>query len=566
MAMDKQTFIDNILGHMSLEQKVGQCITFEFCGTRVESNAYDKILNHQVGGLRITPHIYTEEPYGTRLLAGAELQRLSPYAPPKEYARVINKLQEIALSRTPAIPLHISSDQEGDFSQDYARGGLHLFPSPMGMAATADPDLVYRAYRVVARQQRAVGIRQLHTPCLDINIDPRNPEICTRSFSDDTDRCIQFGLAQLRAFRDEGIVATAKHFPGRGDSAVDVHHNTDVNRASRQRLWDMELAPYRALIAEGLPCIMSGHSIYPALDPSERPASISRRMVTDLLRKELGFTGVITTDAMGMRGVAAMVGSYGEGCAAALEAGNDLILAKCDTSKRNEVIACCLAAVKDGRVPEAELDEHVRRILGMKWDYGMFSNPFVNVDKVTKPIDDPESLATLREVSRCATVVARDRANLLPLKGDVPVLVTEQRYPIYQNKADDIWWHSNMLQEFVRTHAKTVYDKETDLEITPEQTQEVLKMAEKVDVVIAMSFFFRGNPTNCDLIRELIKRGKKVIQVAACPYDNVCVAQADALVVTFSAMPRSLEAAANIIYGKAKAGGTWPLKDFQPAK
>ena len=120
-----------------------------------------------------------------------------------------------------------------------------------------------------------------------------------------------------------------------------------------------------------------------------------------------------------------------------------------------------------------------------------------------------------------------------------------------------------MLQEFVRTHACMVYDKETDLEVTPEQARAVLEMAQKVDVVIAMSFFFRGNPTNAELIRELIKHGKKVIQVSACPYDNTCVSEAPTLLVTFSAMPRSLEVAANIIYGKAAPGGTWPLKDYQ---
>ncbi len=410
MASNKESYIDGILGKMSPEQKVGQCVTFEFCGTRVDSHAYDKILRHQVGGLRITPHIYTEEAYGSRLVAGAEMQRLSPYAPPKEYAKIINRLQEIALSRSPGIPLHISSDQEGDFSQDYARGGVHLFPSPMGMAATDDPELVYRAYRVVARQQRAVGVRQMHTPCLDVNIDPRNPEICTRSFSDDLDRCIKFGLAQLRAFQDEGLVGTGKHFPGRGDSAVDVHHTTDINRASRQRLWDLELAPYRALIDAGLPCVMIGHSIYPALDPSERPASVSRKIVTDLLRNEMEFKGVITTDAMGMKGVMDLFKSYGQACAEALLAGSDLILSKCDASKRNEVIDSCLAYVKEGKISEAELDAHVRRVLGMKWDYGLFANPFVDPDKATVPIDDPVSLATCRETALKATVVVRDRA------------------------------------------------------------------------------------------------------------------------------------------------------------
>ena len=159
MATDRDKLVEDILSDMSLEQKVGQCITFEYAGTRVDSHAYDKILRHQCGGLRVTPHIYTEEPYGSRLVAGAEMQRLSPYAPPEMYAQIINRLQQIAMSREPAIPLHFSSDQEGDCSQDYARGGVNLFPSAMGMAATNDPDLVYRAYRVVARQQRTLASR-----------------------------------------------------------------------------------------------------------------------------------------------------------------------------------------------------------------------------------------------------------------------------------------------------------------------------------------------------------------------------------------------------------------------
>jgi len=563
MASDKQKFIEDILSRMSLEQKVGQCITFEFCGTRVDSHAYDKILRHQVGGLRITPHIYTEEPYGSRLVAGAEMQRLSPYAPPEIYAQILNRLQEIALSREPAIPLHICSDQEGDFSQDYARGGVHLFPSAMGMAATNDPQLVYRAYRLVARQQRAVGIRQLHTPCLDVNIEPKNPEICTRSFGDDPQRCIQFGLAQLRAFRDEGLIGTGKHFPGRGDSAVDVHFEVDVNKADRKRLWEVELAPYRALIAEGLPAIMTAHTIYPALDPDELPASVSRRITTGLLREELGFAGVITTDAMGMGGVMKKFRSYGEACATAIAAGADLVLSKCDASKRDEVFNTVKEFVEAGKIPMDELDQHVLRILSLKWDYGLFAEPCVDPSKATEPIKDPASAELCREVARKAAILVRDRAGLLPLAPETPVLVTEQQYPLYQNKANDYWWHSNMLQEFVRQHAKQVYDVETDLEVTESQAQQVLATAEKIEVVIALSFFWRGNPTNSELIRELIRRGKKVVLVAATPYENICLPEAETLLVTFAAVPRSLEAAAAIIYGKAEPGGTWPLKDYR---
>lgn len=563
MALDKQQFIEDIISRMSGEQKVGQCITFQFCGTRLDPQAFDKILRHQCGGLRITPHIYTDEPYMSRLLPGAEAQRLSPYAPPRIYAQVLNRLQEIAMSRQPAIPLHVSSDQEGDFSQDYARGGVHLFPSAMGMAATNDPDLVYRAYRLVARQQRAVGVNQLHTPCLDVNVEPENPEICTRSFGDDPEQCIRFGLAQFQAFRDEGLIATGKHFPGRGDSKVDVHYALDVNRNDRKRLDEVELAPYRALIAEGLPCVMTAHNIYPALDADELPASVSRRITTGLLREELGFDGVITTDAMGMGGVMEKFSSYGEACAAAIAAGADLVLSKCDAPKRDEAFDAIKQFVEDGRIPPAELDDHVRRILSMKWDYGLFEQPLVEAKRATEPIDDPASQRLCKEVAGKAAIVVRDRAGLLPLSPDVPVLVIEQRYPIYQNKADDHWWHSNMLQEFVRRHGRKVYDCETDLTVTDAQVQRVLELAEKVEVVIAVSFFWRGNATNSKLIAELIRRGKKVILVAATPYQNICLPEAETLLVTFAALPRNLEAAAEIIYGNAKDQGTWPLKHYK---
>ena len=286
----KKEFIEKLLNRMTVEEKVGGCITFEFCGTRVDSHVYDKILRHKCAGLRITPHIYTEEPYGNRLLTSGEvIQRTSPYAGLREYSEILNRIQEIALSRRLHIPLYFSSDQEGDYSQDVARGGVNLFPSQMGMTATGSDRLVFEAYRAIARQQRAVGIRMLHTPVLDVNIEPENPEICTRSFGDDPAVVSRMGKLLLQAFRKEGIIATGKHFPGRGNSKVDVHFKLDINPGTRRQLWKVDLAPYQALIDAGLPAVMTAHTIYPALDPKRRPASVSRAITHDLLRDQLGF-------------------------------------------------------------------------------------------------------------------------------------------------------------------------------------------------------------------------------------------------------------------------------------
>jgi beta-N-acetylhexosaminidase len=557
----KREFVERLLNRMTLEEKVGGCITFEFCGTRVDSHVYDKVLRHQCAGLRITPHIYTEEPYGNRLLTGGEvIQRTSPYAGLREYATILNRVQEIALSRRLHIPLHFSSDQEGDYSQDVARGGVNLFPSQMGMTATGSDRLVYQAYRAIARQQRAAGVRMLHTPVLDVNIEPENPEICTRSFGDDPAVVSRMGKLLLQAFRAEGIVATGKHFPGRGNSKVDVHFKLDVNPGTARQLWQVDLAPYVALIQAGLPAVMTAHTIYPALDPQRRPASVSRAITTDLLRGRLGFRGVITTDAMGMKGVSALFSGIGESCAEAIAAGADLVLAKVDASLRDDVYDWILKYVRDGRIPLAELDAHNRRVLSMKWDYGMFRQPLADPDAAEKVTRNRKVIALSQQVAARASLLLRDRAKLLPLAKDAPVLVTQQRCDLYHNKSHDFWFRPNMLQEFVRKHAKTVYDYETQLEVTKEDVKNVLRLAKKVKVVIVLGAFWRSLPTNAALIRKLLKAGKRVVVVTNTPYELSCPREAQTVLLTFSTMPRSLEHAAAVLYGRAKCRGRWPLR------
>ncbi len=426
MPSEKERFVEDLLSRMSLDEKVGGCITFEFCGTRIDGHAYDKILRHHCAGLRITPHIYTEEPYGSRLLTGGEVvQRTSPYAGPREYAEILSRVQQIALESRLGIPLQFSSDQEGDYSQDVARGGLSLFPSQMGMTATGEEEMVYDAYRAVARQQRAVGVNMLHTPCLDVNVEPENPEICTRSFGDDPETVARMGRLMLRACRDEGLIATGKHFPGRGNSRVDLHFATDVFPGDRRELEEVHLAPYRALIAAGLPAVMTSHTIFPGVDPDELPASVSRRITTDLLRKELGFGGVITTDAMMMKGVIDRFSGLGEACARAIAAGADLVLAKTDAAHRDEVFDWIRKFAEEGEIPMDELDMHNRRVLGMKYDYGIFSAPKADPDKTLAAIRDPAVADVCGRVAAKCSILVRDDAGLLPLAPETPVLVTQ---------------------------------------------------------------------------------------------------------------------------------------------
>ena len=321
--------VDRLVGQMTLDEKVGQCMTLGFYGTVITNEVVDWIERLHCGGLRLTPHVNTSD---SRDL----VRRLAPYHTPAQYAEVLNDLQRIAAGRRLGLPLHMVTDQEGDLSVDYLHGGVNLFPSQMGLAVTGSPALTRKCARAVAQQLRAVGIHMVHSPVLDVNINPRNPEIGCRSFSDSPDRCARYGEAFMWGLTDGGVIATGKHFPGRGDSDVDAHHVLPVCAAPRERLDAVELYPYRHLIARGLPAVMTAHNAYPALDESGLPASISRRIVTGLLREALGFDGVVTTDAMSMGGLRAIC-STPEGCARAIAAGNDLVLVRDESPLIDEV-------------------------------------------------------------------------------------------------------------------------------------------------------------------------------------------------------------------------------------
>ncbi len=560
---DRDATIEDLLSKMTLDEKIGQCLTLEFCGTIVAPYVVDYVRKFHCAGLRITPHIYTALPYGSRLNEKGETrQRLSPYAPPAVYAELLNTVQDLALNSRLGIPLYFCSDQEGDFSQDYARGGVNLFPAPMGLAASGDADFVRRCYRAVARQQRAVGVRWLHSPVLDVNINPRNPEICSRSFGDDAERVCDFGLAQLAGFTEGNIISTGKHFPGRGDSEVDVHFAVDVNTASRQRLIDLELLPYRRLIEAGLPAIMTAHTIYEAID-GDNPASVSRAVVHDLLRTEMGFEGVVTTDAIGMQGVVSRFASYGEACAAAIAAGNDVVLAKGSPENIPGAIEWIKRYLDDGRIPAGELDDHVRRVLRLKWDWGMFESPKVDPAGAEAAVRDGETCRLSAESAERAAIVVRDRKGILPLDRGVKIFYTDQRYDAYLNKAEDHWWHSHMLAEYLREHFDDVTAWEAQLALTDEDERTILEGGRAADVAVFHSYYWRGNPTNVHLAKQLICEGKQVVLIAGGPYrESVAIDEADCLIVTFGSTPRCQENAAALLAGKGKAAGQWPLVSY----
>ncbi len=326
----REAFIEGIISKMSLDQKVGQCFTIHWGSSMITPYVVEAIEKLHVGGLRVTPfgqnsrrgkHYHQSLSYAFEYPPGYKRIKQNLFIPgpgvfvsPEQYAERLNMLQQIACSRDPGIPLHISIDQEGDISRDFSFAGINLFPSAMGLTAAGDPKIAYQACKAVAQQLSAIGMTNIHSPVLDVNMNPQNPEINIRAYGDDPEIIAKFALASIKGYMDGGLAPTAKHFPGRGDSDIDAHYAVPTVSGDRARLDKVELHPYKALIAAGLPSIMLAHTTVPAVDPSMEISTVSRRIVTDCLRGELGFEGVITTDAITM---GALMEKYGVGMSCA---------------------------------------------------------------------------------------------------------------------------------------------------------------------------------------------------------------------------------------------------------
>ncbi|MBL8028903.1 MAG: glycoside hydrolase family 3 protein [Fibrobacteres bacterium] len=552
--------ISDIIGRLTLEDKVGQLMTMNHTGCGFTTFEKKYINKFRCGGLRITPHIIADVYDGSDSFV---YRKLAPYAGPVEIAKVMRRLQEMAMERN-GIPLHLVTDQEGDLSIDVLRGGVHLFPSSMGIAATGDLDLAYRSALAIAKQLRAQGINWMHSPEVDVNVQPENPEVGMRAFSDDPQICAEFGIAMMRGFLDGGVMPTAKHFPGRGDSVTDAHDQLDVSKKSLEALKACELLPYREMIKNGSYfAVMTAHQGFSSLDPSNTPASLSFKMTTELLRQEMGFKGVITTDAIGMHGAIDFAGSVPKAVLMALQAGADLVLMKNPEHISEETFNLVMQAVKEKKLLEKDVDEKVKRILEAKFRLGLFNADALPVpEKAMKPINDDKIRVTCEEVFRKGAVITRDRDKLLPLAKDKKVLVVEQYISLYHEKGNDVHYHSGMFSEFMREFGNTenIISLETMTPPTAEDERRLFDRIGKVDIVVFSDIFWRGSGSNRDLIRKTIAAGKKVIVATNDLYDSHFIPTAGTVICTFGAVPIGQKTAAQIICGKIKAEGKWPLR------
>ncbi|HET9454761.1 MAG TPA: glycoside hydrolase family 3 N-terminal domain-containing protein [Gemmatimonadaceae bacterium] len=354
---------------------------------------------------------------------------------PVETAVKLNALQGMA-----RVPILVGADYEdgagfrtrgGHFLPNAIYlGGATVFPKQMALGAAGDTALAYAQGRITAIEGRAVGVHMAFAPVLDVNNNPNNPVIGPRSFGEDPAVVSRMGVALIRGLQENGMLATAKHFPGHGDTDRNSHLSiTEVN-ASRPRLDSVELVPFRRAIASGVAAVMTFHGVVPALDTTPVPATLSPVVMNGLLRRDMGFDGLLITDALDMNGVLARVrpaanatpltGNYGtidspglaEVVKLAVIAGNDVLLMPLDVPTAIDAV---VNGVREGRFTQARVDASARRILRMKRQLGLHRDRFVDVDSVRSRVGTSANLAAADTAAQRAITLAKDSLQLVPL-------------------------------------------------------------------------------------------------------------------------------------------------------
>lgn len=507
----------------TLEQKIGQLMIIGFDGTKADSGLLEMISRYHVGGV---------------ILFARNVQS------PRQVAELVNQLQQTATeSGNPG--LFIAIDQEGGrvarLTEDT---GFTEFPSAMAVGATADSEKAYRMACAMAVEMSAVGINVDFAPDLDVNNNPANPVIGTRSFGSDPNKVATFGSAFARGLQENGVLAFGKHFPGHGDTGTDSHIALPLVPHDRARLDHIELVPFKAAIAENIAGIMSAHVTFPAIDSTPgMPATLSRPVLTGLLRDELGFKGLIATDSLEMGALAENGYPPPIGAPLALAAGADLLLFNRDHAMHKQAFANLMSAIKEGKVLQEQLDSSVRRILGAKEKFGIL-NPklFADLTKSGGSTATAAHHALALELARKAITLLKDDASLLPLKPGEPLLVIETAA-------------AKGLGTLLGASTLEINNDPDASAITA-----ALNMAGDGRKVIVTTVDANIYPGQVSLVTELLAINPNIMIVSVrAPYDISVLPTVPTVLAAYGSNPPSLQTITDVLIGHSEVPGVLPV-------
>ncbi|WP_406126579.1 glycoside hydrolase family 3 protein [Streptomyces canus] len=546
-ANDKQ--LRSLISRMTLEEKVGQLFVMRVYGhsatapdqADIDANlkeigvrtAAEMIARYRVGGI-----IYFTWAHNTR--------------DPHQIADLSNGIQQASLRQPRGLPVLVSTDQEHGIVCRVGEPAT-LFPGAMAIGAGGARKDARALGRIAGQELRAIGIRQNYSPVADVNVNPANPVIGVRSFGSEAGAVAGLVAAEVAGYQGAGVAATAKHFPGHGDTAVDSHYGFPVITHSRE-LWEkLDAVPFRAAIRAGIDSIMTAHIQFPALDASGDPATLSHPILTGILRGELGYDGVVVTDSLGMEGVRT---KYGDDRVPvlALKAGVDQLL---NPPSLDIAWNAVLKAVQDGELTEARLDESILRILRLKARLGLFEEPYVSHGGVTRTVGTPAHLAEADRIAERTTTLLVNEKRLLPLNrrthrkllvvGADPASPSGTTGPptgVLATALTELGFTATALPTGTAPSAATV--------------AQAVAAAQDAEAVIVGTYNITAAQKT--LVEQLVATGRPVVAVAIRnPYDVAQLPAVPAYLAAYSWTDVELRAAARVIAGKAAPRGKLPV-------
>lgn len=526
------------LAAMSPEQKVGQLFTVFFRGAGLGHELKEIIAERHVGGL---------------ILYDAQGNVESP----RQVAHLVRDAQELALSAGQP-GLFIAVDQEGG-PVARLRNGFAVPPSNMTIGAAGDTRLAALGALVTAEQLAAVGVNMNFAPSVDVNSNPANPIIGVRSYGESATAVSLFGASAIQATLGAGVIPVAKHFPGHGDTGFDSHLRLPTVPHARERLDALELPPFRTAIALGVPAVMTAHVEVPALEPEPGlPATLSHAILTDLLRGELGFTGLVITDSMTMGAVTERFG-LAEAALAAFKAGADVLLFGADKGRDPDAFVPAqerlLQAVQSGEISMQRLDASVLRILEAKQRFGILSPALPDPATAPARTGTAAQREAVGHIAAAGLTLVRDEAGLLPLPADARILALwpGARQPFFSGVAMPAGFAFMALPK----------------DPGPENIALALAAARGFDAVLVLGNRANQRPGQAALLHALARTGlaKRTVLVSVdTPFDGLAAPEIGTWLAPCSHVPASLAALADALFGRTSPQGRLPVSfpDVRP--
>ncbi|MDX1617261.1 MAG: glycoside hydrolase family 3 N-terminal domain-containing protein [Balneolaceae bacterium] len=532
--------IDKLLGEMSLREKIGQ-LFFTFANgyfLNEQDPRYhelaEKIQDYHVGGIIFS----SGNIYGQAVLH--------------------NRLQQLS-----KIPLWITQDMEYGAAMRVRR--TTRFTPAMGISATGKPEYAYWAGKITAREARALGVNQIFAPVLDVNNNPDNPVINVRSFSGNPNAVARFGNAFIEGVQSEKVIATAKHFPGHGDTDVDSHLSLPVINYGYSRLDTLELIPFRSAINNGVPSIMSAHIAFPKINGTDgtngsngAPGTLDENILNRILIDSLNFNGMVVTDGLEMQGIASRY-SPGEAVVKALKAGADLMLLSPDEiTAVNEIEH----AVRKGTITEERIEQSVRKLLEWKKQHGLFENRTIDIHSLSSKINTREHQLIADEIARKSVTVIKNENEILPIR--------PYRFPkiMVVSIADDESgrtgsYFARQVREYHPDVLFHVYDRRT----SEKEKEAMLRDARKADLLIIGSFIYVRSAQPMQLSSDQLSflndlaRGDipSVLVAFGNPYIVQDLPDPDAHVMAWSANGDQVRNTVPALFGASHVTGTMPI-------